>query len=158
MSHLVDRILTHLKNGSPEEQQVAISQACLLFEKSLGRPNVGWDEEVAKEPVTADDVSRLRIALVVFVAEHLPPPPVASAVSALGVLCDPGLRDLFRRCVEIHCVYGSDTGVLYQAMIALDNLEEDIFPMEDGQGHASIAETERNLHLAVQYLKKLGKR
>jgi hypothetical protein len=150
----VDHILSVLQSGSLPEQSEALLRAMFFFEKALGRPDCCWPDDVVTEKPTEEKVSRLRDGLARFVAAHLRPPPVASALSALSVLRDPSLRDLFRRCLEENAHAGPDMGLLYSAMIALDNLGEQVFPLEHGRGHASLTEYERNLRLAVAYLKR----
>jgi hypothetical protein len=147
---LVDRICAALENGGFHEQVEATLTASFLIEKALGREPAGWNDEVLAEPVDRDTIPRLRESLVRFIERHVPPPPVSSAISALKLLDDRGLVPLFVSCLQEHARGGSDTGVLYQAMDALDRLGERIFPDK----RSSLLEAERNLQLANEYLAK----
>jgi hypothetical protein len=70
-------------------------------------------------------------------------------IGALGALGDPELIPLFRRCLSWQLA-NQDTGGVYAAMIALDELGEDVFA---GRHSRSVAEWELNRGLAVAYLK-----
>jgi hypothetical protein len=150
----IDHILSVLQSGSVPEQSEALLRAMFFFEKAQGQSNSCWPDDVVAELPTEEKVARLRDGLAQFVTGHLRPRPVGPALSALTVLRDPSLRDLFRRCLAEHAHAGPDMGVLYSAMIALDYLGEQVFPLEHGRGHASLIDYERNLHLAVAYLKR----
>jgi len=147
---LVAHVCAALENGDPKEQEAAIVTAASLIEKALGRESAGWDEEILAEPVDHDTIPRLRKALVDFTERHLIPPPVASAIWALTFLDEKALVPLFVRCVGQHARAGSDVGILYQAMNALQRLGEPVF----AGGKASLLDSERNLRLAIEYLEK----
>jgi hypothetical protein len=154
MRGLVDRILAALRTGTAEDQGEALLRARFCFEKWLGRAECGWTSDVIQESLSEQEVTRLKEGIIQYITAHLPPPPVASAVFALDVLADRELLDLFRRCLKAH-LHG-DAGVLGAALLALDNLGEELLPREDGQSYFSARELERNRDLAVRYLRRIG--
>lgn len=76
-----------------------------------------------------------------------PPAPAAAAVFALGKRHDPTLEGLFVDLLREHIE--GDVGVLYQAMIALDNLEIPIFA---GRNERSVLDVETNRALTKKFL------
>jgi hypothetical protein len=76
-----------------------------------------------------------------------PPAPAAGAVFALGKRYDPGLEGLFLDLLREHV--DGDANVLYQAMIALANLDVPVFA---GRDSMSVFDTEINRTLARKYL------
>jgi hypothetical protein len=72
----------------------------------------------------------------------------AIAFWALGKRFDPSLRDFFRR--HLAAEVNRDAQVAYQIMIALDNLDEPVWPAE--QSSRSSAEDERNRAAALRYV------
>lgn len=150
--NLVDNISAVLENGTPSEQADATRLAAFLIEKASGRQPCGWDLCVVDEPVDQDTIPQLRKALTGFVERHLEAPPVASAIAALVDLHDPTLKSLFRRALAANATWGADTGVLHQAIVALDRLGEPIIPENGG---LSLTEVKRNLQLAHTYLNQI---
>jgi hypothetical protein len=150
----VDRVCSALEGTDRTAQAQAVLSAVALFDKARGGESAAWDVEVLAEPVDDEVLARLRRSLVSFVERHLVPPPLASAIWALGRMGGKDLRPLFVRCLQEHATWGADTGVLYQSMVALDVIGERVF--SDGRG--TITDVERNLRLAAQYLEKAGVR
>jgi hypothetical protein len=153
LSGLIDDVEQSLKSGCPERQAEMMLRAMFYFEKALGRPEGSWTKDVIEETVSSEKVTRLRNVLVAFVTANLPPPPVASALSALSVLGDPTLADLFRSCLKCH-LHG-DASILHQAIVALENIGEKLIPRKGGKGYLSAIDFDRNRDLAVDYLTRI---
>jgi hypothetical protein len=151
---LIDRVLEGIQSDDAEEQARAVAVAGFLVEKALGRPDVGWDAEVARADVDSTTMSQIRDALVGFVESHMRQSPLSGAIGVLGLLEDRELVPLFRRCLKQYAVWNTHTGVLFQTMIALGNLAEPVFPSNSG---GSITELRRNLELAHAYLDSIAK-
>lgn len=145
---LVDHVCAALDGGDKEEREEAVLLSAFLIEKALGREPAGWDTRVLAEQVDEHSIDLLRAALVRFIERYLVRPPVAGALAALALLDDKTLAPFFRRCVEEHARAGSDTGVLYQAMNALDRVGEHVFP----DRRSSLFDMDRNLKIANEYL------
>ncbi len=86
-------------------------------------------------------------ALVRLAREGDPPAPAAAAIFALGKRRDPTLEGLFVDLLREHV--GGDVGMLYQAMVALDQLGFDLF--ESRETH-SVLDAEINRALASKFL------
>jgi hypothetical protein len=144
MADLVQLALDSLGRDDPTE---GISLAASFFERSLGN-TLGLDRpEVLARPATAPEVERLRDRLIELVRSGAPVPVAGGAVFALGKLHDPGLRPFFIEVMRDHL--HRDAGVLYQAMIALDNLGADVFA---GRDSMSVTEADKNRALAAAFL------
>jgi hypothetical protein len=125
--------------------------AVSFFERSHGQTEGLDREEVLAEPASPTDLARLRGRLVDLGRAGAPAPVVGAAVFALGKLYDPGLTGLF---VEILRRYlHGDAGVLYRAMIALDNLGVGVFP---GRRSMSVLAEDENRALAAEFLRRSG--
>jgi hypothetical protein len=96
-----------------------------------------------------DEAVRRRQELVRFVEAQPDHPNVPTAVWALGKLFDKELKPLFEEVLRHH-VEG-DSGALYQAIIALDNLDVD-FP--EAHGSYSLDDVEKNRRMARAYLER----
>jgi len=122
MSDLVELIITRLASppGS-DELNKAILDSAFVFEKHRGVPPAGWSEEVVATPVTDADVQRLKAALVEFIDRG------GHGSWSLGKAYDPSLIPVFCRVLRRELDGGGDGHELYQAMIAVDNLGEDVF-------------------------------
>jgi hypothetical protein len=144
MPSLVETALDALGRDDPSE---GISLAACFFEESVGK-TLGLDRpEVLARPATAPVVARLRDRLVDLVRAGAPAPATGAAVFALGKLHDPGLGPFFVEVLRDQL--DRDAGVLYQAMIALDNLGADVFAGRDAM---SVAEPDANRALAAAFL------
>ncbi len=101
---------------------------------------------------TADlfaEAMRRKQELVRLVEENPDHADLGTAVWAPGKLFDPLLKPLFESVLRRHL--DGDAGVLYQAIIALDNLEVE-FP--EAEGSFSIYEEEKNRRMAGAYLER----
>lgn len=88
-------------------------------------------------------------ALVRLAREGAPPAPAAAAVFALGKRRDPMMEALFVDLLREHVEVEGDVGVLYQAMVALDNLGLAVFNRRDGH---SALDADINRALAEKFL------
>jgi hypothetical protein len=147
---IVDRLCSALERGDSTAQAEAVQAAAALFEKAGGRGSADSDDQLSADGADAESLTRLRESLASFVERHIVAPPLSSAIWALGLTANPELRPLFVRCLQEHASWGADTGVLYQSMMALQNLGERIFP----DGRSSLKDVERNLKLASEFLQK----
>jgi HEAT repeat protein len=149
MPRLVDEALAAIVNGDPEVSAEGIRLAISFFEHSLGQ-TAGLDrEDVVAEPASPADIAKLRASLVDLVRAGAPDPVAGAAVFALGKLHDPGLTEFL---VEVLRTYlKSNAGVLYQAMIALDNLGVDVF---GGRQSMSVLAVDENRALAHDFLRR----
>ena len=151
MTRLVDRALDAIRGGDPAAAADGIRLAASFFEHARGQTH-GLDRpEVLAEPAGPADLARLRNALVAVVRSGAPAPVAGAAVFALGKAHEPGLRDFF---VEVLRAYlDGDAGVLYQAMIALDNLGVPVFA---GRRSMSVLAEGENRALAAAFLRGPG--
>ncbi len=146
MATLAEQALASLDSDRPE---LGIELAVSFFELAAGR-RTGLDRfEVRGEPATANELVRLRERLVERVRSGAP--MAGGAVFALGKLHAAGLAPFFVEVVRSQL--DGDENVLYQAMIALDNLGEPVFA---GQDSMSVTDVAENRSLAVGYLKAIG--
>ncbi len=145
MPSLVETVLDLLTGDDPGE---GIALAVSYFEQSLGN-TLGLDRpEVLAQPATAQEVARLRDRLVGLIRSGAQAPVAGAVVFALGKLYDPGLERFFVEVMRDHLL--RDAGVLYQAMIALDNLGVGVFA---GRDSMSAAEVDENRTLAAAFLR-----
>ena len=149
MARLVDEALDAIADGDPDVATDGIRLAMSFFEHSHGRTEGLDREDVLTEPAGPDDLSRLRDRLVDLVRAGVPAPVAGAAVFALGKLHDPALTGFFVGVLrdQLH----ADANVLYQAMIALDNLGVDIFA---GHRSMSVRAEAENRALAAQFLRR----
>jgi hypothetical protein len=117
-------------------------EAMFLFERS--RENAGAKAESCAIQAEVRAVRQAMIDLIER-AECCPD----EIINALGALRDPALISLFRRCISWQA--NQDAGGVYAAMIALDELGEDIF---GSTGSRSILDWEPNRELALAYLER----
>jgi hypothetical protein len=149
MSRLVDEALNAIGDADPEVAGDGIRLAVSYFEHSHGRTQGLDREEVLAEPASPADLTRLRERLVDLVRAGAPAPVAAAAVFALGKLYDPDLTGFFVGVLR-HYLH-ADAGVLYQAMIALDNLGVGVFA---GRQSMSVLAEDENRALAAEYLRQ----
>jgi hypothetical protein len=97
--------------------------------------------------VQADDVERLKQALVAFVRCHPHHPQLCSAIFGLYYLAAPDTKRLFIEVLR-DCL-GRDSDALYQTLVALQDLGEDVFgPVASTSAH----DVEQNERIAREYL------
>jgi len=85
------------------------------------------ESALREESFCEGDVQVLRDALIDYARRFPDHPTRGSAYWGLAALFDQGERDFFRRLLELESTKEEiDEGVLWQVMIALDNIGEDI--------------------------------
>jgi hypothetical protein len=147
----MEEVLDAIGDDDPEVVAEGIRLAVLFFEHSHGQAQGLDREEVLAEPASPADLTRLRGRLVDLVRAGAPAPLAGAAVFALGKAYDPSLAPLF---VEVLRGYvHADAGVLYQAMIALDNLGVGVFA---GRRSMSVLAEDENRALAAEFLRQWG--
>ena len=125
--------------------------AGVLFEKENGNELDQYSIRlIEKEGLTNSDPSELTNSIINYLKSASNDDPLLeSGIFALSKRYDSNLKDLFvemlRRTLD------ANPNALYQALIALDNLEENVLP--DG---GCINEYERNKRLAEKYLKNVA--
>lgn len=123
----------------------ALLNAGFLFEKARGLPFCGWTDEVVRAEIAPTDISRLQGALVGFVERE------GFGTWALSKCQDPSLKPVFIQVLRRHLE--GDTGELFQAMLALSSLGEDVFQNKHSM---SILDEAGNRELARDYLRRVG--
>jgi hypothetical protein len=147
ISQLVTEVLTALAAGDPDRAADGIRLAVSFFEHARGRTEHLDRPEVTAHPADPADLSRLRKGLVDFVRAGAPSPIAGAAVFALGKLYDPTLTEFFVAVLRDHL--HADAHVLYQAMIALHNLDVEVFA---GRRSMSVRAEAENRALAAEFL------
>lgn len=142
---LSDRVDAHPAHESLAD---AILQAAYLFEKVRIAPepedalrlsaNHGWSPEVAAEPVDLVAQDSLIASLKRLAATRPDDAEVGAVYWALGKVMDPALREFFVDGLEEHL--HRDPGVLFQVLIALDNLGEPVFKRRQSLSFNDVAE------------------
>jgi hypothetical protein len=113
-----------------------------------GSAIVGPFSEQTKFPyVQADDVERLKQALIAFVQRYPHHPHLGSAVAAFHYLAAPDTKGLLLGILR-DCI-GRDSGALYQTILALEALGDNIYGPRSSN---SYDEVERNERVAKVYL------
>jgi hypothetical protein len=100
-------------------------------------------EEIVRAEATSEDIEQLKQAVVSFVERK------GFGCWALGKCLDPSLKPLFISVLRRQLP--GDVGELFEAMIALSNLGEDVF---DGEESRSSLAVEHNRQLAEAYLER----
>ena len=149
MSRLVDQALAAIGSADPETAVHGIELAISFIEHYRGQIEGLSYDEVIHEPATPADLKLLRDRLVELVRTRPPAQVASAAVFALGKLFDKQLQPFFIEVLRNH-LHG-DAGVLYQAMIALDNLDVEVFA---GQRSMSILDEQLNRELAARFLQQ----
>ena len=120
-----------------------------LTERSGGRME-GYGPEVMDIELDEEAVDALHAALLSLVEPDLTHPQAGMIVWLIGKLARPGDLPLFERALESGLAGRDD--LLYQALIALDNLDE---LAADASSFAAF-EVEKNRDLARAYLKRVA--
>jgi len=142
MTSLADEIIEAIESATDWRSiWDELLNAAFLFEKARGMAPCGWSEEVELADITIADAARLRLAVVDFVQR-------TGCGSFILSKCgdQTGLKPLYTDVVRRQ--FDGDLNEMFQAMIALSNRGESIFP----RGSASADDTDINRQLAKQYL------
>jgi hypothetical protein len=110
-----------------------------------------FSEQTNFPHVQADDVERLHKALVVFVTSHPRHPDLSGAVHGLSYRVEPSTKNLLIGVLR-DCL-GRDPFALYQAILALEALGENLYGKRQS---TSADEVERNERVARDYLASLS--
>jgi hypothetical protein len=108
----------------------------------------GWDSDIEEAEFSADDIERLKDALVEYSVEHVDEES-DSAHWSLSKAFDDRLRPFFQFQLRRRLKRGKD---VYQLLIALDNLCEDCLQFE---GSSSL-EFDQNTERAQDYLERIA--
>ena len=155
MDSFIQRLAERIEQAQPEALADSLTDANEIMRMwSLfgGDPNgsavVGpFSEEVEYPHVQADDVERLKHSLLVFVKNFPHHPQLGSAVHALYYLAAPDTKAVLIKVLE-DCL-GRDSAALYQTILALEALGENIY---GSLSSSSYDEVEVNEKVAREYL------
>jgi hypothetical protein len=151
VSPLLQRAFAGLRGNDPEEFAEAVGLAVSFFEAgrvpaaALGHP------EAADMPATAEELQALQHELVRLVREDPRRPGAGAVIFALGKRDDRGLVGVLADGLRAHL--DGDAEALYQALIALENLGEEVPWVTDVQSIRAAAENRRT---AEEYLRRAG--
>jgi HEAT repeat protein len=149
MPRLVDEAFDAIGDNDPEVVANGIRLASSFFECSHGQTQGLERAAVLAEPASPADLARLRGRLVDLVRARPLAPVTTAAVFTLGKLHDPSLTPFFIELLRNYL--HADAGVLYQAMIALDNLGVGVFA---GRDSMSLLAEDENRALAADFLRQ----
>jgi hypothetical protein len=155
MHPFTERLAARIENPQPKniaETLIDAGEMLRMWRFFGGDPSgsavVGPFSEATEYPwVHADDAERLKQALVGFVRQHPHHPQLGSAVHALYYLAAPETKDLLVEVLR-DCL-GRDAGALYQTILALEELGENLYGTPTD---SSVVETEHHEHVARAYL------
>lgn len=158
MARLVETTLETLRGNDHEAIDDAVLVALAFYEKSAGgRLGEPICSEVLGEEASEHDIVNLREALVHLARSHPAEEFASSAIFALAKWEDPTLKSLFVEFMKASCE-NDRPHAMFNAMIALDRLGEDILPKDEyGHRYGSCNESERNRELVRKYLQKESK-
>lgn len=141
---IVEQAISAISTGDAE-------LAAYLIEKSTSPEadgaSLGWPQEVTAHCVTNEERFAIEQALACFIEKNLRSSSVSAAVWALGKARRACHKELFERVLRVQI--DGDPTVLFQAMIALDNLGAEI---RRGNNSLCITETAMNRQLCRAYL------
>src|SRR4051794_19757780 len=150
MARLIDQACDAIRADDPETAADGVRLALSFFEHAHGRTDEGLDRpDVVNEPAGPADLERLRDSLTELIRTRPSADVTGLAVFALGKLYDPVLTEFFVQILrdQLH----GDAGVLYQAMIALDNLGANVFA---GRQSMSVRDEDENRALAADFVRR----
>jgi hypothetical protein len=149
MARLIDQARKAIRADDPEAVVGGIRLAMSFIEHARGQTDgLDWPEVVA-DPATPADLDRLRDLLTELVRARPSPAVAGLAVFALGKLYDPDLTEFFVQVLRDY-LHG-DAEVLYQALIALDNLGANVFA---GRQSMSIRDEHENRAMAADFVRR----
>ena len=147
MHALINTIIATLDEGiTGPALDDAIRNAAFVFEKWRKIPPAGWSDEVIEAELDEPGISRLKAGLVDFIRRG------GHGSWALSKSADPGLKPVYIGVLNRELEEGA--GELYQAMIALHQLGEDVFC---GRTSLSILDEAENRASAREYLNDTGR-
>lgn len=145
MTSIIDSIIQALdKEAQGNARDETLLQAGDIFERVRGVPTSTMFPEIDNGQFNDAEVAKLKRAVIAFVERK------ALGSWTLSKCHDYALKPVFVRVLrrQLH----GDSNELYQAMIALDNLGENIF---QGARSMSVEDEEKNRGLVRTYLDRL---
>ena len=155
MHAFIQRLARRIEQPQPEtiaDSLIDVGESMRMWRFFGGDPGgsavVGPFSEEAEYPhVQADDIERLKQALVSFVRAHPRHPQLCGAVFGLYYLAAPDTKGLLIEVLR-DCL-GRDPGALYQTILALEALGDNLY---GPRSSTSYDEIERNERVAREYL------
>ncbi|MEW8073997.1 MAG: hypothetical protein AB2826_26655 [Candidatus Thiodiazotropha sp.] len=146
---IIEDICTVVSNKGIDLQHQLV-RAAYCVENYKGFPSDAWDEDIQEINITQAQVLMLKATLFEFIKDNLDDPNVGTAIWVFGKIAVTDdkvfLVGLLKRYVD------NNPQVLYQVMIALNNLGEVIF----NEKSSSLIDYELNVNLAKKYLELEG--
>lgn len=159
MDKFVEKLISDLHSNNPAAVQESLLQTSFIFEKRRGVganleiesqiTSLCWSREVATTRFSDADIAALKTSVIDYIERCPANENAASALSALSALWDASTKPIFVKALRIYVDSNPDT--LYQAMIGLDDIGEDVFA---GRRRKSITMKEENTRLAREYLER----
>lgn len=147
--NLLEKIESDLASEDLSTRLDALYFAGCLFEKQRGLSDSNWPEEVTSYEIVEDGTTRLKKNLRSSILTMSKKDPIyaSSAVFVLGKAYDNDLKGFFIDVLKANV--DGDHRIIYQVLIALSNLGENVFPF----GIVSEFDEEENRIAARAYLK-----
>jgi hypothetical protein len=150
-----ERLALRIEQGAPDSIEASLSDAAEImrfWRLFNGNPAesavVGpFSEDISYPPMHADDIERLKMAVISFVRQHPRHQFVGTAVFALYYLAAPDTKGLLIDILRDSL--GRDSGALYQTLLALEALGDNIFGPTSS---TSCKDIDRNERVAREYL------
>jgi hypothetical protein len=159
MSDFVDALVNAFREAHSDNIHEATLQTGFVFEKHVGMgrgltpaeqmEQRGWSQEVAETSFSEDDVIQLKEAVIQYIRQHPMEAEAGGAIWALGRAFDFSMKPILIQALRAQV--DRDPGAMFQAMIALVNIDEDVFA---GNTSMSLIDVEKNRDLARAYLEK----
>lgn len=155
MTEYLDTLCDGIRAGNSD----LLLDVAFVFEKHRGGGKnytqqqqaaaLGWTDKVIKIDFSANDIALLKDNLVQFIQNNPAHSNVGTAIWALGKLFDKSLKPTLIAILQQQV--SRDAGALYQTMIALDHLGENLF---GDRLSRSILDVQDNRSLAEDYLRR----
>lgn len=162
MTRFVEKLISDLQINDGSSVEESLLQTSFVFEKYRGVGanleierqirDLCWSTEVATTNFSGADIIALKSAVIDYIEREPTSEKVTSALSALCALRDKATKLIF--VASLRKFIDTNKNALYQAMIGLNNIGEDVFA---GKRSKSSAMTEENTQLAREYLKRYDK-
>jgi hypothetical protein len=155
MGILTQQVIAGLHQGASEgELHEHLRKAADLLVKTAN-PNYrsGYDD-IDTEQVSQVEGEQLKQAVVMIIESSHDPTILTSAFFVLGKSYDAAFKEVYLE--HLHASLSrlkQYNGLVFQLLIALDNLREDIFERDEhGQSSQSVLDIEKNVRQAQNYL------
>jgi hypothetical protein len=152
MTEYVDTLREGIRAGNGD----LLLDVAYAFEKhrGLGKTatgNLGWTEKIIRTDFSDNDIALLKVDLVQFIQNNLAHPEAGTAIWALGKLIDASLKPTLIAILQQQITQNADAFAMFQTMIALENLGENLF---GDMVSRSILDAKENRALAEDYLRR----